>query len=399
MRAVALSVAALIAACSRNLELLPDRDGAAGASGMDTRADTTLSCSGLGPAIALEIDGVARCAGALEAASHRYALCVCSALELEPSFRSDAFDSTGLTGSDKTTAAVGVNGDLSCSATVEVGGAVHASGPGGAEVSASFQTVESLRLAGPLAAGDEVRVGADAYVGGNVSGEVTVAGALHTPEEATVDATVQSSLLVREPVSVPAPCDCSSRLVDVAGAVSAAGAANDNLAVGLSTDAFTGSTSPPSTLDLPCGRFFVSAIELSSDLKLNVHGRAELAVLGDVTIRGALDVNLDSGAELDLVLGGTLAVSGGRIVGSKAAPARFRIWTVSTEDLLFEDDPIVGAVIYAPHAGVIAPAGIELFGSLLAARFSPGGPVVVHYDRSVLAAGVPCGAPAQAAVH
>jgi hypothetical protein len=72
---------------------------------------------------------------------------------------------------------------------------------------------------------------------------------------------------------------------------------------------------------------------------------------------------------------------------------------VSTETVLLEDAPIVGAVLYTPRAQVSAPSGVDLYGSLRAAGFSSGGPAVIHYDRAILSAGVPCGFPAQPAVH
>jgi hypothetical protein len=396
----AVMVASLVslAGCSRGIELLPPRDAGANTDVTPT-SDGTRSCSGLGPAIQLERDQVAQCAGALGALSQRFALCVCSNLSLEQPFRSDAFDSTGLTAADNTTAAVGITGQLSCDATVAVGGAVQASGTSGVAASASLDIAESLRVAGPLVVqGAEAEIRADAYVAGGVSGDVMVAGTLHLPSGFPIDSMVPSGALVREPVDVPDPCDCSSSIVDVGRAVSSARTANDNLSISLSMDALTGSGAP-GVLDLPCGMFFLSAIDVTSDVTLNVHGRAGLAVMGDVSIAGAFDVSLDAGAELDLIVGGKLAISGGRTFGSNVAPARFRVWTATTETVLLEQAPTVGAVIYAPRAQVTAPSGVDIYGSLRAMAFSSEGPTVVHYDRAILSAGVSCGFPAQPAVH
>jgi hypothetical protein len=405
MRSAAAGVAAvsvalggwLAAGCARRLELLPEA-GVAADSNAPPGGDAPRSCQGLGPPIQLERDAVSQCTGALAAVSHRFALCVCSSLTLEQPLRSDAFDSTGLTATDTTTAAVGIAGKLSTGAAIDIGGALYASGAGATTV-ASFETTESLRVGGPLAAGSAgVRIGTDAYVAGDVSGDVEVTGTLHVPAGSSVDALVRAGALAREPVNLPDPCECSSSLVDLARAVTSARATNDNLAVGLAADALVGSEAP-SVLDLPCGTFVLDGIELASDLRLNVHGRSELVVVGDVSLQASLAVILDPGAELDLVLAGKLAVSGGAMVGSKAAPARFRIWTASTETVELEDAPIIGAVLYAPRAEVDAPSGVDFYGSVRAAGFSAEGRAVLHYDRAVLSAGLPCGFPAQAAVH
>jgi hypothetical protein len=122
-------------------------------------------------------------------------------------------------------------------------------------------------------------------------------------------------------------------------------------------------------------------------------------VPGDVTVRAGLDVVLDAGAELDLLVGGRLATSGaGAVFGTVTAPARFRVWVGGTSSISFDDGPSIGAIVHAAAAPVSASAGLTLSGSLLAPSLTLGGEGALHFDRAVLSAGVACGEPAAAPV-
>ena len=396
--AAALTLAlGLAGACSRDVELV----GGDGGRQRDAGGDGGRSCSGLGPPLRVDEAGAAECGGAVAAASHRHALCSCGALTISAMLQTRSFDSTGLTSGDQQTAAIGVNQALRVNASLDVGGALVVADPAGVSASAELETTESLRSGGPLtSSSSEVQVGTDAFVASDVSGQVKVTGVLHVPAAATVAASVTSASVLREPVTVAAPCDCTAGAaidpVRVAAAASAAGG-NDNASIGLEAGALA--RTGMEQLDLPCGRFHLSSIDIERELELRVHGRTVLAVSGDVVLRERLDVVLDAGAELDLVIAGTLRLSGGAHLGAIAAPARVRVWLGGTGTVVLDDHPTIGAVLHAPRATISAPGGFELHGSVLAGALSFGAGATVRYDRSILGGGVVCGVPASAAVR
>jgi len=108
-------------------------------------------------------------------------------------------------------------------------------------------------------------------------------------------------------------------------------------------------------------------------------------------------VVLDPDAELDLLIGGQLAATGGNPLGS-ASPARFRIWIAGSGPVVLDDAPTAGAIVHAPSAVVSAPKGLQLSGALLARSLSLGDQLNIHFDEAVASSGAPCGEPAAAFV-
>jgi hypothetical protein len=333
------------------------------------------------------------CAAALATRGHTYALCSCESLSAPARIRSDSFDSRATQIFDESRAALGINGDLTSTAEVRAGGALHVAGAGGIQAQNHVRTAGSLRVGGPLTIwSDQAEAGTDAYVNGNVTGDVRVNGTLHVPAAATVDAQARYTTLVNEAVAVAPPCDCAAGFADAAGAIAAAATANADPAIGLAPSALSSVTTPQS-IDLPCGTFYLDEIDAQAALTIAVHGRTLLAVGGDVTV-GAFTIALDPNAELDLLVGGGLTASGGGAFGAPAAPARFRLWIGGTRTALFDDAPLVSAVIHAPLAAVTAPSGLPLSGSVLARAIMIGADSTLHFDRAILEAGTVCGAPA-----
>jgi hypothetical protein len=339
------------------------------------------------------------CASALTARHHRFALCACDALTVSSPIYTDAFDSSGAVIGAQPPAAIGVNGDLQASVVVQALGSVYVAGAGGLMSADRLVSLGSVRVSGPLRSlpGAIVDVAQDVFAGGDLEGFIILGGTLHvSPGANTAGATIYASDIVREPVSVAAPCDCGQNVVDVAGAIAAAMRANDDAAAGFTADRLAAVTTS-TLLDVPCGTYALSSIDTSSALVLAVHGRALLAVAGDVVLRAGFAVTLDPGAELDLLVGGRLLTSGSNMIGSMT-PARFRIWIAGTQTVAFDDKPNVGAVVHAPAAQVTAPSGLELSGALFAKTVTAGARVNVHFDQAVLSVGASCGEPAATAV-
>ena len=84
---------------------------------------------------------------------------------------------------------------------------------------------------------------------------------------------------------------------------------------------------------------------------------------------------------------------GSLVIVTMAAPARFRVWVAGGDSVTFDGAPSVYAVVHAPAAPVSAPAGLPLWGSLLARAISINADSMLHYDRAIFAAGSVCNEP------
>jgi hypothetical protein len=349
--------------------------------------------------VTLPSSGGAACASALATRHHRFALCLCDSLNATSPIYTDSFDSSGAVIGPQPPAAIGIDGDLQAGTVIQALGSVYVTGPSGVMSADRLVSLGSLRVSGPTRtpSGGVVDVAQDVYAGGDLEGLIILGGTLHVaPGASTAAATIYAGNIVREPISITSPCDCGQNVVDIAGAVTTAMRVNDNASVGLATDRLTAVTTS-TLLDVPCGTYALSSIDTRSALVLAVHGRALLAVAGDVMLRAGFTVTLDPGAELDLLVGGQLLTSGSNMIGSMT-PARFRIWVAGSQTVVFDDDPSVGAVIHAPGAPVTASSGLELSGALFARTVTTGARVNVHFDQAVFSVGASCGEPTAIAV-
>jgi hypothetical protein len=372
------------------------RDGSSPADGPGDGA--VAACSGLGPSVVLPSPAGPTCASALTARHHRFALCACDGLNATFPLYTDFFDSSGAVIAGQPPAAIGVNGDLQASGVVQALGSVHVAGAGGLMSADRIVALGSLRVSGPTRAlSGVVDVAQDVYAGGDLQGLIIMGGTLHVdPGASTANANIYAADIVREPVSVAAPCDCGQNAVDVAAAVAAAMRVNDDAAAGFAPDRLAAVTTS-TLLDIPCGTYALSSLDTHSSLVLAVHGRALLAVAGDVVLRAGFTVTLDPGAELDLLVAGRVLTSGSNAIGSMT-PARFRIWVAGSQTVVFDDRPNVGAVVHAPGAQVTASSGLELSGALFAKTVTAGARVNVHFDQAVFSVGASCGEPSATAV-
>lgn len=384
IRAVALILALVELACSRDVELVTAGDG--GESLCQGGGEPTRFAGGGG-----------ECAGAIAARHHRHALCTCSTLALA-GLATDSFDSTGLTPPGRTAAAVGVGETFSATGTIDVGGALHVP-----ELDSSFaaqvRVAESLRASSSfrLSAGDAT-VSGDAFIDGDVGGAIAIAGALHVPPSAIVGPGVTAASVVREELGLDEPCDCdAARAVDVDAEVAAVAVSNDNRRIGLDADALM--DDQMRAVDLPCGKFYLTGIDRDLELELRVHGRVVVAVTADVVLRAPLRVTLDPGAELDMLIGGTLIVVGAHVVGNSQAPARTRLWIAGGVSVTLAAGMTLGAILSAPNARLTAQGVVTVHGSMLVDRFEGLAMATWHYDRAILSAGVVCGVAATTAVR
>jgi hypothetical protein len=321
-------------------------------------------------------------------------MCSCGDWNVTAPVFTDAFSSRPGMIADPTSGALGVNGNLttaSGAADIWARGALYVAGTKGILTRGHLDVGRSLQVGGPLtllATAMASNVWADAYVAGDISGALFIKGTLHLNGTSTVGPGTTASLTSREAVTVAPPCDCGPT-VDVAASLANALATNDNASIGLSPDRLA-NLKVPYVQDLPCGVFALSSIGADASLTLAVHGRALLAVPGDIVVKGGLMVRIDPGVSLDVLLGGSMTTMGVGPVGSQTAVV-FRLWVAGAGPIVFDDGPVVGGIIYAPGAPFSAPHGMEMSGAILAGGLSIGDQASIHFDQGVLGAG--CGDP------
>jgi hypothetical protein len=409
--AVGLALALAASGCTRTTELLADT--------------TALSCTAPGPSVHLGGTGDAACAGVIAAQASRYALCACNDLVLTGSFIVNSLGAPTSRGGGQPPptppstaspavpspwpsgpvngllpksffAAVGTDGNLQVAGHGDFPGALVTAGTGDVQFGREGHVLGNAHLGGTMRSLSSYWISGDGFVGGDVSGRLTVGGALHVPTASTIAPEVHAPTTVREPVTVAPPCNCAAGpAFDVAAAVAARSTKNANtFSQDLLDDVET-----PQQLDWTCGEYFVDTIHsvAGGTLDFRVHGHVGLFVAGDVRLGDILTVTLDEGATLDLVVAGSF-YSTGRVFGSPSTPAGTRLWVGSTTVSL-PDQVQFGAFVYAPTAVLSAGVGMSFSGSLFVGTLSVGGDVRIAYDPTLLLAGAACGADAPAHIE
>jgi hypothetical protein len=358
-------------------------------------------CAGGGPPIAVG-PAPLDCLGSLAQTTFRWALCSCKDVTLTTSLLTDAYDSTlgpYPPAARQVGGGVGANGNYlgPVSNEVDIGGALWSSGPGGVVTRSPTLVRQEVHVAGPLsAARDRLTIREDTYVGGNVSATsgMTIAKVLRLPSGAAITGNVTRASTVREPVSVPEPCDCApSKLVPVIAIIDAQRASNDNASIGLDSGALA-SPSPSSEdvrLDLPCGRYYLTEIKKpGSSVTVYAHGRTAVFIDGDV-VGQVISFVLAPTAELDVFIRGTIQAGGELVLGSPNYPALSRTYVAGTTPLQVQGEAgRLAGNLYAPHARVEVSSHFILYGGLFAGDFANTESVDIHYDRAVLDVGKGC---------
>jgi hypothetical protein len=352
-----LLLALLACGCSQRSDLLARSDGSIGCGAPIKLGD--------------------ECAGAAAARRLRYALCSCAPLVLPHNLNSD--------GGGTWSAAIGTDKHVHVGGGVQVSGVVEAAGARGITIDHFSTVIGTLRSGGPLSINEALYVAGDAFVSGNVLGDINIEGILHVPPDAMISGSVHDNGEVYGAVEVKPPCNCDAS-PDLAALVANHAMVNDNNSINLASDALIGGRS---ALDLPCGEYWLSQVTTKEmELQLRVRGRTALYVNGDVYLGAGLRVMLDPMAELDLVVGGSLFADDGMVGASN--PERVRIW-VAGPTLDLGDYARLSASVYAPNAVVVANGVLDVNGALLAGGIQAFNNVRVHYAGEILGAGASCG--------
>jgi hypothetical protein len=336
------------------------------------------------------VNGTAMCNGNIAQVAFRWALCSCTKIRTSGGIFTDGYDSTktgyvpGGLG-----AGLGANELLSASGPTTIGGTLWSGGP--VDANNRYIIGQELHVNGHMY-GVNMSVGTDGFVTGDMTG-VDVKGKLHVPASATLTRVTYGSV-VREPVTVPPPCDCSpSQLIPVADIVAAHQNDNDNASIGLAANA-TVNPSGPIRIDLPCGRYYLDGIQSSHPITIVAHGRTALYVKNGISQSGSLSITVDPTGELDIFLAEKVSASGTTRFGSPSHPAlsRFYIQAPTLADFSYTHSggTTVGAFLYGRNR-FSASGTSELYGGVFMNDFDASGDSIIHYDRAILRAGAGCG--------
>ncbi|QSQ28203.1 hypothetical protein JY651_22050 [Pyxidicoccus parkwayensis] len=356
--------------------------------------DWSTYCDGQGPPIIVgdTVSGTQVCGGRLAEQTFRQALCTCEGLALSAPMETDAFRSAsgpyqpGGQGGD-----VSVNGAFFANDSVTVGGTLRVGGTGGIQLARTLSVGGALQNSGPLTgSAATASIAADARVRGDVAlSSITVGGILTVPPEYTLGP-AQAAGVRREPVDPITPCACdAASQVDVAALITHHAGDNDNAAISLDAAALE-SISGERTLELPCGRFFLTSITGTGRATLTIRARTALFIQDGVDLGEGLTVDVQPPGELDLFIGGRVSVAGPLLLGSTAMPSRVRVYVTRSTVLALSAGSTLAGNLYAPGAYLSTSGDADVYGSIFVRHLEAAGPLRFHYDADVLEAGAAC---------
>jgi hypothetical protein len=371
-----------------------------GDGGAAIAADAALwesYCDGSGPPVLVGDggDAVDVCSGDIAEATFEHAVCSCEDLALSAALVTDSFDSNaGPYTPGGTLGSVASNGAVRSNATMDIRGDLTGAGAGGVSTGISAAVLGNLASGADLGeATAAITVGGDASVAGDISlTDLTVNGSLTVPLASTlsVSGTASFGTLVRSPVTVDPPCECASeQLLDVAGYVRAHQNQNYNDTIPITPDHLVG-FSGPTELALPCGLYYLSAINGTGALTIRASGRVALFVDGSVQLDDLFTVTLDPGAELDLFIAGNVTSSAALQLGDANRPSSLRIYLGAAASLDVSASSSISANLYAPQTVLNLSGAAEIFGAVFVRRIASSSGLMVHYDERVRTSGTDC---------
>jgi hypothetical protein len=243
-----------------------------------------------------------------------------------------------------------------------------------------FVTMHALHVAadvasdGALGAPDSVGIVGELTTTATVDigGSLQLSGDLTLPNDAAL---TLGGVLVQTPN--PA-CNCQAdNLLDVDALVQAQATDASALAAGFDPAALEHVASDQ-TLELTCGRYRVPRIAGPSDLRIRALGRVALFVEGDVALDGGMELTLEEGASFDLFVAGNVRVGAEWQLGGAEQAGRVRVYVGGDGTIDLAAEASIGGLLYAPRAELVTRGDLELYGPLFTRRLAPGGALTVH---------------------
>lgn len=352
-------------------------------AGETTAGETTATgggdfCEGKG---GIQLPGdLAECTGDLGKKTFLFALCSCTDLTASNKLTTDSFDSEmGMMPMDG--GSVGVNGAYSASSSIDIGGSLWVDGT--IQTFNNHEVAQELQCGGNVTAKSMSHVGEDAFVEGDIEAlnkVMTIDGDLHIPANKTNNQATVLGQIIKEPVAIAQPCDCSEPY-DIAAIVAGYQASNDNDEQGISANELTDLPNAK-VLELPCGIYFFDKISSNNELKIVLTGRTVIAIAGDIINAGTFTIELGPDAELDLFLAGDATLNNVAAIGDPTRPAATRVYVGGT--VKFANTFTLGANLYQPNAVFTANNKSEIWGSLFVGGLQLASEMIIHYDQAIL---------------
>ena len=351
-------------------------------------------CSGTGPPLLVDAFGdggaVTTCPGQLAQRAFLYALCTCNNYVSDHTLVTDTFDGSQA-GDDSSTAlpagSVGVNGELTPSGPMQVGGSLWASNSTPITASSTVDVAGDLHAEGEMLPAT-LAVTGNAWMANGIqtSGNVTIGGTLDVPTGAPIDIMGTSTVGTRvtTPFQVVAPCDCEpSAFVDVAGVVATYQAHNDDVALNIEQTMFQNVQSAVNQT-FACGRIYLTSIGADAPIKLTVTSHVAIFVDGDISTSD-FEIDVPAGGDLDLFVAGTITVQGSFVIGSTSNPGHARTYVGGSTVNLEGSAATLAGNLYAPGAAIILgpSAPTTLYGSIFASSLNASADLTVHYDEAI----------------
>jgi hypothetical protein len=238
---------------------------------------------------------------------------------------------------------------------------------------------------------DGVTAMRDAYVAGNITGDMSVAQTLYQPTGKSTGG-ISYGKLVNQAVTVKPPCDCTTP-IPVGAMVTYAKTHNDNAAAGLDPAELT-TAGHPARIDLSCGQYYLTGFSLSSPVAIVAHGNTAIFIDGDVNANALLTMTIADGtSQLDVFVSGTIVATSETTIGTPNFPALTRLYIGGTATLDIQSTLVVGGEIWAGNAKVLWESESDMYGAIFAGDFQVLSDLKLHADEAVVQVGSSCTPP------
>jgi hypothetical protein len=363
----------------------PNQGCAGGTCGSATTFTAPAVCAGGGPPVSINPGSGSVCLGNLAQTTFTWSLCSCKSVNFMDNALVDGWNSTvGPYKPGQLGGGVGADVSISCGSSADIWGQSWAASMATAYDASGYTVHHDLQSGGNMTA-DGVSAMRDAYVAGNITGNMTVSGTLYQPM-----AKAHAGLkYVDTNVVVKPPCDCMSP-IPVANTVTWAKTNNDNASIGLDPAIMATGHSP--RVDLPCGRYYMQGFNNGG--LIVAHGHVALFIDGSASAGTPLTMTVaDATSTFDIWISGTITATSNFYLGNPSYPALTRVYVGGTS-LDVQSQLIIGAEIWAGNATVTWESGSDLFGALFAGDFQALSAFRLHHDQGVDYAGSSCPPPA-----
>jgi len=295
---------------------------------------------------------------------------------------------------------VGVNQNLFVSGVMSLTGSLTVTGDQGLLGSAVTPIQGDFRIRGPFTCQGVINIARNAWLGNDLigSGILTVGGDLRQPAFANRDPAATITIGGsdrREPINLESPCACNDdQQLDIAAIIKEAESDNHNVEAGFDSNRFENVTGIE-TVQLPCGRFFLSRINVVGSLTLTVNGRSALFISGDLTASSLFSLVMGQDATLDVFIGGKLSLSSLQTFGALTRPANLRVYVAGDQPTTLSGLTTFVGSLYAPRSRVELGGIQTVCGSIFAGDFetSTSATTSILYDTSLLYQGDDCNPP------